>query len=115
MRYEKKLLEEYRKQTFAVELDIDGKFERKANRRSRSIMKRYQVPSNAHPGHHQAYRVDTNMSPEQNFLMTRLPLMDHGFQERVGIYSAAEKIKANLSELNENNNAIRLLGYDSIL
>ena len=41
--------------------------------------------------------------------------MDHGFQERVGIYSAAEKIKANLSELNENNNAIRLLGYDSIL
>ena len=47
--------------------------------------------------------------------MTRLPLMDHGFQERVGIYSAAEKIKANLSELNENNNAIRLLGYDSIL
>ena len=55
------------------------------------------------------------MSPEQNFYMTRLPLMDHGFQERVGIYSAAEKIKANLSELNENNNAIRLLGYDSIL
>ena len=41
--------------------------------------------------------------------------MDHGFQERVGIYSAAEKIKANLSELNENNHAIRLLGYDSIL
>ena len=42
-------------------------------------------------------------------------MMDHGFQERVGIYSAAEKIKANLSDLNENNNAIRLLGYDSIL
>ena len=55
------------------------------------------------------------MSPEQNFYLTRLPLMDHGFQERVGIYSAAEKIKANLTELNENNNAIRLLGYDSIL
>lgn len=47
--------------------------------------------------------------------MTRLPLMDHGFQNRVGIYSASEKIKANLSDLNENNNAIRLLGYDSIL
>lgn len=55
------------------------------------------------------------MSPEQNFLMTRLPLMDHGFQERIGIYSAAEKIKANMTELNENNIAIRLLGYDSIL
>ena len=41
--------------------------------------------------------------------------MDHGFQERIGIYSAAEKIKVNLSDLNENNNAIRLLGYDSIL
>ena len=41
--------------------------------------------------------------------------MDHGFQERVGIYSAAEKIKANLTELNENNNAIRLLGFDSII
>ena len=41
--------------------------------------------------------------------------MDHGFQQRVGIYSAAEKIKANMSDLNENNNAIRFLGYDSIL
>ena len=41
--------------------------------------------------------------------------MDHGFQERIGIYSAAEKIKVNLSDLNENNNAIRFLGYDSIL
>ena len=41
--------------------------------------------------------------------------MDHGFQQRVGIYSASEKIKATLSDLNENNNAIRLLGYDIIL
>jgi len=66
-------------------------------------------------GHHQKYTVDTNLAPESNFLLTRLPLMDHGFQQRVGIYSAAEKIKANMTDLNENNNAIRFLGYDSIL
>jgi hypothetical protein len=33
----------------------------------------------------------------------------------VGIYSASQNITANLQELNENNNAIRFLGYDSIL
>ena len=47
--------------------------------------------------------------------MTRLPLMDHGFQERIGIYSAAEKIKANMTELNENNipGTKRLTGEES--
>ena len=30
-------------------------------------------------GNHHRYAVETNLSPEQNFLMTRLPLMDHGF------------------------------------
>ena len=115
-KYERKLLDEYRLQTTNIELDYDGKFYRKACRRDRKTMKKYQVTQNSlHNGHHQTYKVDTNMSPEQNFFMTRLPLMDHGFQNRVGIYSAAEKIKANLSDLNENNNAIRLLGYDSIL
>ena len=41
--------------------------------------------------------------------------MDYGFQQRLGIYSASHNFKANLSDLNENNNAIRFLGYDSIL
>ena len=98
-----------------VELDQEGKFKKRAAKRNRSLIKQHMLGASPHAGHHQMYRVDTNMSPEQNFFMTRLPLMDHGFQERIGIYSAAEKIKANLSELNENNNAIRLLGYDSIL
>lgn len=61
-------------------------------------------------------QIETNMGAEQAFLLSRLPLMDFGFQQRVGIYAAAEKVMANLSDLNENqNNAIRLLGYDTIL
>jgi len=59
--------------------------------------------------------VDTNLSPKQNFMLTHLPLMDYGFQKRVGIYSASQNIMANLHDLNDNNNAIRFLGYDSIL
>mmetsp|Transcript_27460 Transcript_27460/g.32213 ORF Transcript_27460/g.32213 Transcript_27460/m.32213 type:complete len:91 (-) Transcript_27460:1017-1289(-) len=90
MRYERRLLQEYRKQTLGIETDIDGKFARKASRSNRSpLSQRHKVPSVPHPGYHQSPQVDTNMSPEQNFLLTRLPLMDHGFQERVGIYSAS--------------------------
>jgi hypothetical protein len=59
--------------------------------------------------------VDTNLSPEQNFLLTHLPLMDYGFQKRIGIYSASQNIMSHIQDLNENNNAIRFLGYDSIL
>jgi hypothetical protein len=65
-------------------------------------------------GHFQPYRVDTNLSPEQNFMFTHLPLMDYGFQKRIGIYSAANNITANLQDLNDNN-AIRFLGFDTIL
>ena len=41
--------------------------------------------------------------------------MDYGFQQRIGIFAASANIKANMADLNENNNAIRFLGYDSIL
>ena len=34
-KYERKLLEEYRLQTTNIELDYDGKFQRRAGRRSR--------------------------------------------------------------------------------
>lgn len=40
--------------------------------------------------------------------------MDYGFQKRMGIFSASQNIMANRQDLNENNNAIRFLGYDSI-
>ena len=64
-KYERKLLEEYRLQTTNIELDFDGKFHRKASRRSRSTMKKFQVAQRSlHYGHHQTYKVDTNMSPE---------------------------------------------------
>jgi len=78
-RYEQKLLEEYRRQVIGIEMDAEGKFARKALRRQRQSMLKQTFALHSHPGHHQSYRVDTNMSPEQNFLMTRLPLMDHGF------------------------------------
>ena len=47
--------------------------------------------------------------------MSRLPLMDYGFQQRLGIYSADQNIRASMLEMNENNNAVRFLGYDLIL
>jgi hypothetical protein len=40
--------------------------------------------------------------------------MDYGFQKRMGIFSASQNIMANRQDLNENNNAVRFLGYDSI-
>lgn len=67
-----------------------------------------------HEGHFQDYHVDTNLSPKQNFLLTHLPLMDYGFQKRVGIYAASNNIAPNVGEMNENQ-AIRFLGYDSII
>jgi len=33
--------------------------------------------------------MDTNLNEDQNFLFTRMPLMDYSFQKRLGIYTAS--------------------------
>mmetsp|Transcript_28 Transcript_28/g.20 ORF Transcript_28/g.20 Transcript_28/m.20 type:complete len:138 (-) Transcript_28:380-793(-) len=47
-------------------------------------------------------------------LVSRLPLMERNFQQRMQIFSAANNISYNANEFNENI-GIRFLGYDSIL
>lgn len=58
-------------------------------------------------------RTETNMCDTQNFLLSRLPLMDFSFQKRVTLYSASEQIRQSIDEFQQNQN-IRFLGYDSI-
>ena len=61
-----------------------------------------------------AESLNTNLDPMVNAMMTRLPLMERGFQQRLELYSAANNIKTHVIDFNENI-AIRFLGYDSIL
>jgi len=54
------------------------------------------------------------MNAKTHLLMSSLPLMEKGFQERLHFFTTANNISANINESNENI-AIRFLGYDSIL
>ena len=65
-------------------------------------------------GHYQPQGIDTNLTAKDHLLLSQLPLMDRGFQERLHFYTGANNISANVSEFNENI-AVRFLGYDSIL
>lgn len=65
-------------------------------------------------GYYQPQGIDTNMPVKTHLLLSKLPIMERGFQERMHFYSTANNISANASEFNENI-AIRFLGYDSIL
>ena len=65
-------------------------------------------------GHYQQQGIDTNLRAKDYLLLSQLPIMERGFQERMHFYTAANNISANVSEFNENI-AIRFLGYDSIL
>jgi hypothetical protein len=91
-RYEQKLLREYSKTIMRLESKIE--------KHDNPIMCGF---LGGHAGLHRTNQVETNMGGTQNFLMSRLPLMEYGFQQRLGIYSAAENIRTNMLELNENN------------
>lgn len=65
-------------------------------------------------GHYQGQGLDTNLSARDHLLLSQLPLMERSFQERLHFFTAANNISANLAENNENI-AVRFLGYDSIL
>ena len=54
------------------------------------------------------------MSAQTHLLLSKMPIMERAFQERMHFFTAANNISANMSEFNENI-AIRFLGYDSIL
>jgi len=67
-RYEKKLIREYSKTVMKLEM----KKERLDNPITPGLIGGYS-------GTHRVNQVETNMSGTQNFLISRLPLMDYGF------------------------------------
>ena len=65
-------------------------------------------------GHYENQGVDTNMSAKTFLLMSTMPIMERGFQDRMHFFTAANNISANVADFNEDI-GIRFLGYDSIL
>eukprot|EP00347_Sterkiella_histriomuscorum_P020485 403337620 len=97
MKYERELIKEYRKTI----IDLNER-------------KLINTDSDAF-GHYQQQGLDTNLSAKSHLLLSTLPLMERGFQERLHFYTTANNISSNVGgEFNENI-AIRFLGYDSII
>lgn len=67
LKYEKKLLDEYKRQVLKIERN---KYPRKLLIDGPIYNEQMQM---------QTYHIDTNLSSDQNFYMTRLPLMEYSF------------------------------------